>query len=158
MQRFTPWIKPCEFQITWPVFSVGIFKGFCFIHRDFVQGHMPLSQLTAITRAALGGSSNSFLTVIFAPGEGSHGTLFCFQSHFRHRSCDSIIPAIFPSVGHSPFFIGLAWKLLRPSSLGHFLRRTKWLLRDNEGLVMAICACGGHRKNPSQTSSKTNQE
>lgn len=72
-----------------------------------------------------------------------------FQSHFRHRGCDSIIPDAFPSVGHSPFFTGLAWKPLRPSSLGHFLWRTKWLPRDNEGLVMAIHACGGYRKTPS---------
>lgn len=81
-----------------------------------------------------------------------------FQSHFRHRGCDSIIPAAFPSVGHSPSFNGLARKLLRPSSLGHFLWKTKWLLRDNEGPVMAIGASGSHRKTPSQTSSKTNQE
>lgn len=34
-------------------------------------------------------------------------------------------------------FPGPAWKSLRPSSLGHFWRRTKWVPGDNEGLVTA---------------------
>lgn len=149
-QHFTPWIKH-------PVNSryFGLSSLFC---REF-QGVLlhplrfcawPHASLTADSnnQSCFGRFQQLFSHHEFCPRWEELRNLL-FRAIFRHRGWDSIIPASFPSVGHSPFFSGLAWKLLRPCSLGYFLWKTKWLLRDNEGPVTALCACGGHRKTPS---------